>query len=259
MTTRTTCPDDHKHADTTTCYVDHKCGCRPCTTANSQRTAYRRRMLADGRADAFEIRIDSPTVTRRLQALAAIGWSGKRLAERLGMDYHHVLRLMFARYPRVNFSTYERVAALYAELCDRPAPLVTTSDRISAQQALGHAHRGGWRTPAEWHDIDLDETPTDEPAPVDEIAARRAADITPTGPSRLDQYFAAMAAVAAFAAADPTAPRIDAAAAASAELRARITNPAAFALADDLVEAELLRHQAEATTQPETYEERVAA
>lgn len=98
----------------------------------------------------------------------------------------------------------------------------------------------------------------------DSLPGQTAFDIARTERTRTQDYFAAMAVVAAIAAASrASGAQPDAAVTEQAELRARIDNPELFALADDLAEAELLRREASdianAQTTADPDEERFAA
>lgn len=173
------CPPDHKHAATSTCYTLHRCRCTECRTAATEYKFWRRNIAAAGRDDLVEVTVDARGVRRRLEALAAIGWTNRRLAERLGVDPAQVGRWLMAG--RVTFTTHTRVEALYDALSDHPAPQGTTGDRISAQRAINRAQREGWSRPIDWDDIDLDEDPatvtlmlTPPVEVVDDVAVLRA-------------------------------------------------------------------------------------
>ncbi|MBW9118861.1 hypothetical protein JNB63_02015 [Microbacterium trichothecenolyticum] len=171
--TRPICPPDHRHGETTTCYVHHKCGCTDCREANTERVFYRRHMVAAGREDVFEKIVEARGTNRRLQALTAIGWTAERLGAQLGVSRDQILD--WTTRDRVTLTTHERVAALYDELSDTPAPQQTPGDRHSASLALNRAARSGWARPIDWDDIDLDAAPaTGEEVLVDELAVELA-------------------------------------------------------------------------------------
>lgn len=111
-------------------------------------------------------------VQRRVQALMALGYSGRVLAERLEVDYDGLLRLA-RRDVRVVKQTYAPgIVALYDELADTP-PKPSAGVTLARKRAL----ELGYVPPLAWDDIDLDETPadtsTDDLDPVDEVAVRR--------------------------------------------------------------------------------------
>lgn len=87
--------------------------------------------------------ITSDGVARRLQALAALGWSRADLAARLDIHSPGPLRRLFAGTGRPDL--YERVAELYERLAD-----VTPPDTADARSARGDAAYRGWSTPAAW-------------------------------------------------------------------------------------------------------------
>ena len=91
---------------------------------------------------------------RRVQALAAIGWSVAEQARRLGMPRLRLDRLDQREY--VQARTARAVDALFRELCMTPGP---------SKRARLAAERQGWQSPLAWDDIDdPDEFPGNEPA-----------------------------------------------------------------------------------------------
>lgn len=171
--TRFECPPDHKHDQTSTCYTGHKCRCDACTLANTERSFYRRHMLSADRQDVFETIVEGRGVNRRLQALTAIGWTAERLGQRLGVSRDQVLDWQVR--DRVTLTTHERVATLYDELSDTPAPMDTPGDRHSAKLAHTRAAQHGWARPIDWDDIDLDDAPgATQEVLVDELAVQLA-------------------------------------------------------------------------------------
>ena len=100
--------------------------------------------------------MDAAGTRRRLQALVAIGWSGRSLAGRLGIEPAHLSRILRGR-PAVSAGTARRARALYDELWDQPPTQDTRGERISAAKARAHAARQGWPPPLAWDDDDIDE------------------------------------------------------------------------------------------------------
>lgn len=110
--------------------------------------------------------IDATGTIRRLQALAAIGWSGPELGARLGYRPSNAAqRVADLRNPRSGrvFATSARaVAALYERLSGTPGP----SDKTRAR-----AHAAGWAPPLLWEDADID-NPDAQPLPDDQPRGR---------------------------------------------------------------------------------------
>ncbi|MCW2831121.1 MAG: hypothetical protein JWP31_1813 [Aeromicrobium sp.] len=96
--------------------------------------------LADGAV------IDSTEVTRRLQALVAIGWSMSKLAERLDVSASNFTDTMHGRR-RVTVATARAVDALYDELSMTLPPEGGHRDRIAATRARNYAAQAGWLPP----------------------------------------------------------------------------------------------------------------
>jgi len=100
--------------------------------------------------------MDATGTRRRLQALVAIGWSGRALAGRLGIEPAHLSRILRGRRA-VSAGTARGVRALYDELWDQPPPQDTRGERISVAKARAHAARQGWPPPLAWDDDDIDD------------------------------------------------------------------------------------------------------
>jgi transcriptional regulator with XRE-family HTH domain len=87
---------------------------------------------------------------RRLQALAALGWSAVVLAERLGCSHQAVSKLR--RRTTVHRATAARVAALYQELSTTTPP---PSGGVTLTMAV--AARNGWARPDQWLPGEIDD------------------------------------------------------------------------------------------------------
>ncbi|MFF8187699.1 hypothetical protein ACF044_10625 [Microbacterium sp. NPDC016588] len=164
------CPADHKHGETSTCHTWHGCRCTPCAAAHTEYSFYWRHMNAAGRPLPYSD-VDGRGTRRRLQALSALGWSASALGARLGSDQTVVSRWMLAE--KVTRVTAEKIAALYDELSDTPAPAGTRTERLSRARTLAHARRKGFARPIEWDDIDHDaepQRPVDSPDTIDVVA-----------------------------------------------------------------------------------------
>lgn len=124
---------------------DYRFGCR-CPEA---REAYRlaRKRAREGRS--IPQVVDSLGTARRLQALAAIGWSCPALAVELGYNSYAAVTYLQRRYrPTVLRSIAERVVAVYDRLSMTPGPSV---------RAVRTAARNGWSPPLAWNDGEIDE------------------------------------------------------------------------------------------------------
>jgi DNA-binding CsgD family transcriptional regulator len=112
--------------------------------------------------------VPSLGVSRRVQALAAIGWSLTEQGRRLGMPLQYVWELSVGRHRTVSAGTAERVIALFDQLSGTPG---------GSARARTAAARNGWLPPLGWEDIDGDcavEEPEPDHGDVDELAVERA-------------------------------------------------------------------------------------
>lgn len=92
--------------------------------------------------------IPADGTTRRLRALATLGWPNTDLGDRLGVTRVQISWWRTGRYRDVHQSTADRIAAVYDELRETPGPSSRT--RV-------HARRAGWATPHQWRGRDIDD------------------------------------------------------------------------------------------------------
>jgi len=134
MTPDPHCPSERRHG-TTNAYLTDRCRC-PNATADHSRTKKlsRLRALRNG-PDT----VHGAGTARRLRALLAAGWPKADMAGRLGVSTVRVDGLL--RSVSVRRYTAVRVAALYADLADRPGPSRITEGKA---RALGYVPPAGW-------------------------------------------------------------------------------------------------------------------
>jgi len=107
--------------------------------------------------------VDGTGTRRRLQGLVTIGWSGKQLAEQLGMDPSNLRRLL-REDSRVGAGTARAVHVLYDQLWNRPPREVGHWEKAAAARARRYASDRGWASPLAWDNIDTDLAPGDQVA-----------------------------------------------------------------------------------------------
>lgn len=125
--------------------------------------------------------VDATGTTRRLQALAALGWSNRRLAALLGRHERNLNVLLHGRRSQVVHRTAREVADLY----DRLWHVIPDEDRPGQiRRARLVATRNRWVPPLAWDDDQIDDpdaTPVDcvpkrggvDPVAVDALVAGR--------------------------------------------------------------------------------------
>jgi hypothetical protein len=123
-------------------YNTADCRCEPCKAAHiRQQKRYRMRRLTE------DVKVPRTGTRRRLQALAAIGWTSTDLAVRLGVDRTAVSENMRYEGP-VLVTTAARTRALYDELSMTPGPSAIARARALAK---------GWAPPLAWDDDTIDD------------------------------------------------------------------------------------------------------
>lgn len=124
--------------------------CRPCQLANTnQMDGYRKRVYLNGG------KLNRPIAgtRRRLQALAALGYSAKDIARRYGRD-HSVLSNLTNRKTQewVYRETAEKIAPIYDELSMLPPEPGMYTKRTASQ-----ARARGYLPPLYWDDEAIDD------------------------------------------------------------------------------------------------------
>lgn len=140
------CPPDHKHDGAGTCYAAHGCRCDPCGVRERARVkdAYRFKRDVSGR----DRRISAVGVVRRVEALAVLGWSGRDVAARAGVNRTHLQQTRAGKFQTVLASTHQKIDAVYREL------MWTVCDTHGAKWTRAIAAKAGYAPPAAWDDID---------------------------------------------------------------------------------------------------------
>lgn len=170
-TTEHTCPDDHNHGETSTCYINHGCRCPSCRTSRAEYSYWKRHMIRAGRQDAFTgALIDATGTRRRIQALMALGWSQGAIAAAASTDQNRVSSQLHA--DRVTRAGAAKIAAAYERLSFRIPATDTLGARMGVSRVRAIARRNNYAPPLAWDDIDTDPEPaTAEPsAAVDDVA-----------------------------------------------------------------------------------------
>lgn len=164
--------EPHTHG-TIRAYIADKCGCPPCRKAWSRRIKLYRHHVASG----TPLTVSPVGVARRLQALAACGWSAVDIARLLDTDKQIVAKWRAGQTHYVMPATARKIAAVYDQVWDQPPP-----GRYSVK-IRNVATRHGWLPPLAWDDSRIDD-PNYQPAvlepdtELDEVAVQRIIDGT---------------------------------------------------------------------------------
>lgn len=103
--------------------------------------------LTDKRASRLPTsRVNAIGTRRRIQALRALGWPAKSLAERLGVTPQRLSNLL--REDHVQIRTADQVRGLFDDLSMTPGPSPTSRDRCVSK---------GWAPPLAWDDAIIDD------------------------------------------------------------------------------------------------------
>lgn len=150
-----------KHGDENA-VVNHGCSCSDARAERALKQKARRVARLRGPAH-----VDGVGVARRLQALAAIGWSSEDVAEQLGVTQRAVQMWRAGHYPNVTPRTAATIGQLYDQLQGTAGP---------SPRSRENATRSRWAPPLLWHDRNIDD-PHAEPER-DDMPARQPSTVT---------------------------------------------------------------------------------
>lgn len=97
----------------------------------------------------YRLRTPNTGAKRRIQALCAIGWTQKELAERLGFAKLTLNRLAQGHYETLLVERDKKIRRLYDELS--AIPRFGTPE---ARKSRAWARKNGWAPPLAWDNID---------------------------------------------------------------------------------------------------------
>lgn len=152
-------PTDPRHGT----YAGYVAGCRDDCCRRASRTyhairTHERENLGRPRT------IPAIGTHRRIQALLAIGWTYRDMANRLGYSREAVRQVLL--HQRVHRSTAEQIERVYRELSMTLPPTDTHAQRVTVARARNKAARNGWPVPLAWDDEAIDD-PKATPAVVE--------------------------------------------------------------------------------------------
>lgn len=92
---RVTCPPEHKHAGSSTCYIQHQCRCDACMDHHSAMTVRREKLKAYGRWDSGLV--DAEPVREHMIMLGEFGLGYKRIAALAGIGVTATRNIIWGR------------------------------------------------------------------------------------------------------------------------------------------------------------------
>jgi len=112
-------------------------------------------VTTDQVADGARVPTTGPS--RRLQALATLGWTVQALADHAGVDRQVLDGLLPGRRTHTTARTARTVRDLYDELWNTPRPTRSPHEEASAARARRRAQDQGWAPPMAWDDDTIDD------------------------------------------------------------------------------------------------------
>lgn len=135
------------------------CRCDDCRTAARN---YQKRRVIDAESGRPR-RVSSRGVTRRIHALACLGWDMYAIAREVQTGRETVRQ--WTLHDTVYRTTHDRMAEVYDRLSMRLPPERDRMERLVASRARNKAKRNGWAPPLAWDDIDHDDHPRGHTTP----------------------------------------------------------------------------------------------
>lgn len=145
------CPPDHKHAEKSTCFIQHQCRCTPCCEAHNARERNRKKLKAYGRFDSGLVGVAE--VREHVLMLGEYGIGYKRVAQLAGYKSSTPVRTIIwgRQYPgprfgemqkRVKRETAEKILAI-RPVIENLAPGAKV-DAIGTHRRLQALVLAGW-------------------------------------------------------------------------------------------------------------------
>lgn len=113
--------------------------------------------VAPGAEPSAGMYIDAIGPRRRLQALSAMGYSGRHIADQIGTAEVRIHKIANGSQPTVRYGLVRRIHHLYDQLAQTPAPAGRSRTRV-----IRHARANNWAPPVAWDDDTIDD-PTAHP------------------------------------------------------------------------------------------------
>jgi hypothetical protein len=104
------------------------------------------------RGDAQNVRVSPVGTTRRLQALAVLGWPMREVCVRAGLAPRFGADSMRDAKPTILAESAKAIAAVYDELCLTPAPSGAVNNHVRS-----YARGQGWAPALAWDDDTIDD------------------------------------------------------------------------------------------------------
>lgn len=153
-------------------------GCRQqcCRAAESRYQAQRLLDAMNGRPRT----IDATGTHRRIEALLALGWGYKAMADRLGYTREAIRQVHL--HHTVYAATAKAIDGVFRDLCMTPPQPTTAHERAMVDRVRRTAERHGYVPPLAWDDIDNDDAPAqvEETNELDPVVVDRLLAGTPT-------------------------------------------------------------------------------
>ncbi|MFI8206843.1 hypothetical protein [Streptomyces sp. NPDC085937] len=108
--------------------------------------------VAPGAEPSPGMYIDATGPRRRLQALSAIGYSGRQIAQRIGTAEARIQKIASGVQPTVRYGLVRRINSLYDQLSQTPAPAGRSRTRV-----IRHALDNHYAPPGTWDDDTIDD------------------------------------------------------------------------------------------------------
>jgi hypothetical protein len=152
--------DDPRHG----LVAGHNAGCR-CDPCDLAKYRYDKQRKAELHVTGQRRTVPTYRITRRIEALQALGWSLRLIAAEAGVTHSHLHEKAGRKFSWR--TTFDAIDEAYQRLSMTLPPETTAGERSGAVRTRNSAHRKGYAPPLAWDDIDTDEEPNASPQNAD--------------------------------------------------------------------------------------------
>lgn len=136
----------HRHGETTDCYNRGRCRCQPCRLNRSRARQGEQHHI--NRLAGRNVWTGSAPSARRLQALAAVGYSTVEISRLTGLACRNLNDIRLGAKPYVTASTEQAIKTAYSKYATTPS----ADPRAGFTRAI--ARRNGYLSAMAWASID---------------------------------------------------------------------------------------------------------
>jgi hypothetical protein len=127
-----------------------RCRCAPCDLAKYR---YDKQRKAELHATGQRRIVPAYRIQRRVEALQALGWSLRKIADEAGVTHNHMTDVRKFAWR----TTFDAIDGVYQRLSMTFPPETTAGEKSGAVRTRNHARRNGYAPPLAWDEDSIDD------------------------------------------------------------------------------------------------------